>query len=76
VKSHTTSKIRAVEDIFSIASLGFRGEALASIAAVSRAHHCHQGPCSAGGDEIHLDGGSVETAREVGIPVGTSVEVE
>ena len=75
VKSHTTSKIRAVEDIFSIASLGFRGEALASIAAVSRLTIVTRDRVQPVGTEIHLDGGTVETAREVGIPVGTSVEV-
>ncbi len=75
VKSHTTSKIREVEDIFSIASLGFRGEALASIAAVSRLTLTTRDRAQPVGTEIHLDGGTVATIREVGIPVGTTVEV-
>jgi DNA mismatch repair protein MutL len=75
VKSHTTSKIREVEDIFSIASLGFRGEALASIAAVSRLTLATRDQSQAAGTEIQLAGGTVEHIREVGIPVGTTVEV-
>jgi DNA mismatch repair protein MutL len=75
VKSHTTSKIREVEDIFSIASLGFRGEALASIAAVSRLTLSTRERSQPGGTEIQLAGGTVERVREAGIPVGTTVEV-
>lgn len=75
VKSHTTSKIREAEDIFSIASLGFRGEALASIAAVSRLTLATRDDSQPVGTEIHLNGGAVERIREVGVPVGTTVEV-
>ncbi len=75
VKSHTTSKIREVEDIFSIASLGFRGEALASIAAVSRLTLSTRERSQPVGTEIQLAGGTVERVREAGIPVGTTVEV-
>ena len=75
IRSHTTSKIRAVEDIFSIASLGFRGEALASIAAVSRLTLSTRDHSQPVGTEIHLVGGAVESIRDAGIPVGTTVEV-
>ena len=75
VKSHTTSKIREVEDIFSIASLGFRGEALASIAAVSRLTLSTRERSQPAGTEIQMAGGTVERVREAGIPVGTTVEV-
>ena len=75
IKSHTTSKIRELEDIFSIASLGFRGEALSSIAAVSRLTLKTRDRSQEVGTEMHLIGGRVESLREIGIPVGTTIEV-
>ncbi len=69
---HATSKIRSAEDLTHIASLGFRGEALASIAAVSRVELITKTPESLAGIRYQNEGGSAQTPEEIGAPDGTT----
>ena len=72
---HATSKIRTSEDLLSIASLGFRGEALPSIASVSRLQLETQASDEALGTRIEIHGGKIAGVEEAGLPLGTSVAV-
>ena len=72
---HATSKIRTDADLFTIRTLGFRGEALPSIAAVSRMRLVTAAPGASCGTEISLEGGSIKDQREAPSPTGTMVEV-
>ncbi len=72
---YATSKIQTEEDLYSIETLGFRGEALASIAAVSRAQITS---CPRKGDGAHaleVSGGSIGEVKPASRPVGTTIEV-
>ncbi len=73
--AHATSKLRDVEDLEHIASLGFRGEALASIGAVARSSILSRESTSDTGWRIECDGGSLGPIVEAGGPVGTRIEV-
>ncbi len=75
VASHATSKIAEAEDLYRVGSLGFRGEALASIAEVSRLVLRSRTGEAAGGAELEVMGGRVGKAAPCGCPVGTAVEV-
>ena len=75
VERHATSKIREVEDIERIATLGFRGEALAAIAAVSRFTLQTQPRGADEGTQIQIVGGRVMEAGGGGFPAGTSITV-
>jgi len=72
---HATSKIESLEDIFQIRSFGFRGEALPSIAAVSRIMLLSREPGTGLGTEVKVVGGIIESIRDAGTAVGTTVEV-
>jgi DNA mismatch repair protein MutL len=72
---HATSKLASVDDLGAINTLGFRGEALASIAAVSRTTLTTRRPGDLGGTRVSIAHGQLESVREVGTPVGTRVEV-
>ena len=72
---HATSKLHAVEDLTRIATLGFRGEALASIAAVSRTTLVTRQAQVLGGTRVVVEHGRVLEVRDSGAPVGTRVEV-
>lgn len=76
VSRFTTSKINDVKDLFNIATLGFRGEALASIASVSRMTLTSRAKGEEVGTSIIVDGGSVQGQKSSGVPEGTSVKVE
>lgn len=69
---HATSKIENAEDLSRISSLGFRGEALSSIAAVSRVEVITKTPDSMTGSRIFLEGGREISFEEVGAPDGTT----
>lgn len=73
---HATSKINSVEDIYSINTLGFRGEALPSIAAVSKVHLKSKTSNYPFGKEIIVEGGSVKATNQVGMAQGTHIEVK
>lgn len=72
---HATSKISTSGDLAAILTHGFRGEALPSIASVSHLVLRTRPADSSGGTEVRVNGGTLASVREVGAPVGTSVEV-
>ncbi len=73
---YATSKISSVNDLFGIKTLGFRGEALASIAAVSRVTMITRTPEESVGVLIKVEGGKIVKKEPKGAPVGTMVSVE
>jgi DNA mismatch repair protein MutL len=75
VERHATSKVRLAEDLDSIQTLGFRGEALASIAAVSRFELVTRRADAESGTQIKVDGGILRHTGETGAPVGTRISV-
>src|SRR5262245_48701354 len=75
IERHATSKIASPEDLGAIRTLGFRGEALPSIASVSHFVLRTRARGSESGTEIRVNGGTVASEREVGAPEGTSIEV-
>ena len=75
IASHATSKIESAEDLFRVDSLGFRGEALASISEVSQFVLRSRIETEAAGYEMHVHGGEAADVVPCGCPVGTSIEV-
>jgi len=69
---HSTSKIKSVEDLFTVASLGFRGEALSSIAAVAKVELVTKPPEQLSGTRYQIEGGKERSIEEVGAPDGTT----
>lgn len=75
LERHATSKIRRAEDLGAIRSLGFRGEALPSIASVSHLRLLTRQRGAPSGTEIRVNAGIVASVREAGAPEGTLIEV-
>lgn len=69
---HSTSKIRSAEDLLTVSSLGFRGEALSSIAAVSQVELITKTPSALSGSRYQIEGGKEKSLEEVGAPDGTT----
>jgi DNA mismatch repair protein MutL len=72
---HATSKIRNADDLLNIATLGFRGEALPSMASVSRLRLETHAPEDAAGTVVEIAGGKLLTVEEAGLPLGTCITV-
>lgn len=72
---HATSKIRTADDLNEVTSMGFRGEALASIAAVSKVEMISKTENGDTGYKIIVEGGDVKEVTEVGARTGTSITV-
>ena len=75
LRRHATSKIASADDLWGLRTFGFRGEALPSIAAVSRLTLATREPEATAGFRLTVEAGVETDAREAGIPVGTQVEV-
>ncbi|AIY82603.1 DNA mismatch repair MutL family protein [Clostridium baratii str. Sullivan] len=73
---HATSKIQCAEDIFSINTLGFRGEALASIASVAKVNLKTKPHDDSFGREIIIEGGEIIEEKDCGVNSGTTIEVK
>jgi DNA mismatch repair protein MutL len=75
LQRHATSKIHHKDDLFALTTFGFRGEALPSIASVSKLRLSTRGRGASEGTEVVLEGGGVARPRPTGIAEGTSIEV-
>jgi DNA mismatch repair protein MutL len=75
IERHATSKIRKADDLGRIATLGFRGEALPSIASVSHFVLRSRARGEDSGTEVRVNSGTVASVAEAGMPEGTSIEV-
>lgn len=75
LERHATSKIRSVADLEAVETLGFRGEALPSIASVSRFRLTSREPDAVAGTEIVVNGGKIDMVRDGGEAPGTQIEV-
>jgi DNA mismatch repair protein MutL len=76
LQRYATSKIKNLEDLYTIQTLGFRGEALPSIASVSHMTITTRVPHSLSGTKVVCEGGEIKSISEVGCPIGTEVEVK
>jgi DNA mismatch repair protein MutL len=72
---HATSKLRSADDLLHIATLGFRGEALPSIASVARVELDTRSEEDAVGTRIEIHGGKMTKVEDVGAPVGTTIAI-
>ena len=72
---HATSKLRTAEDLAAISTMGFRGEALAAIASVSRIDLMTKTAGSLSGTDLHLEAGVITEESEAGCPEGTTIIV-
>ncbi len=72
---HATSKLKNAEDLLSVATLGFRGEALPSIASVSRLHLETRAADEDSGTVVEINGGKIFKVEEAGLPTGTSITI-
>ncbi len=77
LQRHATSKLRAIEDLFGLGTFGFRGEALPSIASVSKMTLTtrERGDGTIAANQIRIEGGTIVERAQVGAPVGTCIEV-
>src|SRR5205823_5627174 len=73
--SHATSKLRSADDLFAVSTMGFRGEALASIAGVAKVTLQSRPPDQASGSELRCDGGELSAVRPWNGAPGTRLEV-
>ena len=72
---HATSKIKNADDLLNVSTLGFRGEALPSIASVSRLRLETRAPEDAAGTVVEINGGKIFKVEDAGLPLGTSITV-
>ena len=73
---HATSKLRTSDDLLSIATLGFRGEALPSIASVARLTLETRAPEDASGTLVEINGGHMQRVEDAGLPTGTTISIK
>jgi DNA mismatch repair protein MutL len=76
LQRHATSKLRSIDDLAEMQTLGFRGEALASIASISRMTLLTRHREESMGVDLRVDGGEIIALEPAGFPAGTSVKVE
>ena len=75
-ESHTSSKIRSIADLAELSTLGFRGEALFSIATVSQVEIISRTEKNKLGIQLVIDGGNLLSKKEVSCPIGTNIKVK
>jgi DNA mismatch repair protein MutL len=75
-KPHTTSKLSAEEQLHAVRTMGFRGEALSSIASISNMLIKSKTATDVAGTQVELQNGSVKNISPIGMPIGTSITVD
>ena len=73
---HTSSKIRSIKDLENLSTLGFRGEALASISAVSKVEIISRVDFEEKGVHLYIEGGKIVDKKKVSCPIGTNIQVK